>query len=64
MDNTLYNTLLEHLKLPKCSSIFSKINNDNKTEETWNEKTQARHYFSRKLKWGPSDFSSEKSHGG
>ena len=27
-------------------------------------KKQARHYFSRKLKWGPSDFSSEKSRGG
>jgi RHS repeat-associated protein len=26
--------------------------------------TQARHYFSRKLKWDPSDFSSEKSRGG
>jgi len=25
---------------------------------------QARHYFSRKLKWGASDFSSEKSRGG
>jgi dTDP-4-amino-4,6-dideoxygalactose transaminase len=25
---------------------------------------QARHYFSRKLKWDPSDFSSEKSRGG
>ena len=25
---------------------------------------QARHYFSRKLKWDPSDFSGEKSRGG
>ena len=29
-----------------------------------NKKASARHYFSRKLKWDPSDFSGEKSRGG
>jgi hypothetical protein len=37
--------LLEHLTLPKYSNIFSKINNDNKTEETWNEKTTVSHDY-------------------
>jgi hypothetical protein len=36
------------------------------TDHGWTElgKMQARHYFSRKLKWDPSDFSGEKSRGG